>query len=343
MSSWKCTNCGIVNFATAEVCRRCQLAAPSGYAVNQNLQPLYPAQPPQHTYQTNALAPQTNYQTGNLAQPAPSQTAKPSANQTPYPNDYLNQPNDGQYYSSAPTQPPPTPYTPDPGYQPNNGYAYQNGHPNNGNAPGQIYPNYPPYNYASDLNAANDYSQAPTYGAPAMAAYQAAYPRGYGAQCGIWREGKKLVMHKHAYLPDRCVKCNAPTDGEYLHRKLSWLHPAWALLILASWLIYLIVYLAIRKKAEVDLGLCERHRADRRTFLGISWGAALLGIGCFMLAIGIEKLGFILLGILLLLFGIIFGIFSANIISVAKMDDNYIWMRRVNEDFLANFPPTGNF
>ena len=27
----------------------------------------------------------------------------------------------------------------------------------------------------------------------------------------IWRDGKVLVMTRQAWLPDRCVKCNAPT------------------------------------------------------------------------------------------------------------------------------------
>lgn len=38
---------------------------------------------------------------------------------------------------------------------------------------------------------------------------------------GVWRDGKLLVMHKKAVLPDRCVKCNQPAGGRRLKRSLS--------------------------------------------------------------------------------------------------------------------------
>ncbi|HEU4387406.1 MAG TPA: hypothetical protein VFV34_06385, partial [Blastocatellia bacterium] len=39
----------------------------------------------------------------------------------------------------------------------------------------------------------------------------------------VWRDGSKLVMRSSARLPDRCIKCNAPTGGSYVNRKLNWL------------------------------------------------------------------------------------------------------------------------
>jgi hypothetical protein len=362
MSSWKCTHCGLVNFATVEVCRRCQTSATGGYAGNQYVQPNVQQPAPQNNWHANPPAPPVNYQTGNLSQPqmnyqtgnltkplpqsptndytqpqnfAPNDNYQ-QGNSFPQQNNY--QPQQQQDYTQPPSyQSPQNNYWQNDGQQQSGGYAYNQGDSFNANYPPQSHSNYQQSNYAQ-----TDYSQAPSYGAPSVGAYQPLYSTGYGAQgAGIWREGNKLVMHKQALLPDRCVKCNAPTNGEYQHRKLSWLHPAWALLILASWIIYLIVYLAIRKKAEVDLGLCEEHKAKRRTGIGIGWITALLGFASIFLAIGTEKPGFVFLGILLFLFGVIYGSIAASVVGVAKMDDNYIWMKRVNENFLANFPPTG--
>jgi len=36
----------------------------------------------------------------------------------------------------------------------------------------------------------------------------------------LYRQGKLLVMHKQAVLPDRCVKSNQPAHGRRLKRKL---------------------------------------------------------------------------------------------------------------------------
>ena len=56
---------------------------------------------------------------------------------------------------------------------------------------------------------------------------------------GLWRKGSLLVMHKMAPLPNRCVKCNVPTERR-LKRVLSWHHPAIFLSLLAGLLIYVI-------------------------------------------------------------------------------------------------------
>jgi disulfide bond formation protein DsbB len=357
MSSWKCQNCGLVNFAGIESCRRCQTSATGGHTANQYEQGNFQVNraPQQGDWQTNKSAPPSNYQTGDLTLQFPQTStdnftqSNPDAPDTGYQqnpygqgqpysqggNDYSS----GGYannnpYSQNTGYQHNTSYQPDNGYQQNSGYAYNRGETNNLNNPSQPYTSYPQ----------TDYSHAPSYGAPSMGGYQQSYSTGYyGQGAGVWREGDKLVMHKQAHLPDRCVKCNAPTNNEYLPRKLSWIHPAWILLIFASWIIYLIVYLAIRKKADVALGLCQQHTRNRQNGIIIGWASALFGIGFIILAVTAEQPGFVFLAILLILFGAIFGAYAANVVSVSKMDDNYIWIKRVSQDYLANFPPTGRY
>jgi hypothetical protein len=72
---------------------------------------------------------------------------------------------------------------------------------------------------------------------------------------GIWRQGRRLVTRSETPFPDRCVKCNAPANGFRLKRVLYWSHPAYLLLLLCNLLILLIVYLIVRKKAVLHIGL----------------------------------------------------------------------------------------
>jgi hypothetical protein len=79
MSSWKCMNCGIVNFATADVCRRCQSPAAGGNPANPYAQANFQQQNPPGNYTANPVTPQANYQTGNLPQAGQQPTANPYA------------------------------------------------------------------------------------------------------------------------------------------------------------------------------------------------------------------------------------------------------------------------
>jgi hypothetical protein len=345
MASWKCGSCGLFNFVESVSCRRCGTARD--------------AAAPNHPYQQNGYVPQST--------PPPSPYAPFSNHPQPYESSHgqqqpygqagnwssgqansgnAPQPWDPQQANQSPPpphwdQPPshhqqPQSWTP----QPANGVAQPAAPYANPMPPAAGYPQNPGYHVPSQP----DYSQAPSYGAPSAGSYQPSLQMmNNWNQAGVWREGDKLVMHRRAALPDRCIKCNVPTNGSYLHRKLSWIHPLWGLLILASWIIYLVIYYALRKTAEVDLGLCEEHRASRRTGITVGWLMVALGIGAFVFAIVGEALAFLFIGILLLLGGLIWASYAAAVISVTKMDDQYIWMKRVNKDYLAGFPPAGGY
>jgi hypothetical protein len=164
---------------------------------------------------------------------------------------------------------------------------------------------------------------------------------------GIWREGKFLVMHKNAVLPDRCVKCNQPAHGR-LKRSLSYHHPALYLLILASIWIYIIVALIVRHTAKIEIGLCERHRSKRRRAIAMSWLLAVGGIAAIIFG-GIlsERPGptpwfvptLLLGGIFAFLGGLIYAAVVVPPVAPHKIDKEYVWLKKVGPDFLATFPP----
>ena len=165
-------------------------------------------------------------------------------------------------------------------------------------------------------------------------------PTGFQAtDGGVWRDGDVLVMHKQAVLPDRCIRCNAPANGDRLRRKLSWHHPGWFLLVIVSLWIYIIVALCIRHKATVDFGICEQHRARRRNGILAAWLVALAGIGSIVIgAMNSTLVGLIPLGALLILASLIMGVVFTNIVATKKIDEYYVWLRKVNPEYLAQFP-----
>ena len=96
----------------------------------------------------------------------------------------------------------------------------------------------------------------------------------------IWRSNSALVMTKQALLPQRCVKCNAPTQHT-LKRNLRWHHPALYLVIFGGVLLYFILSLVLSKSATIHIGLCETHAAARKRDMLITCVLVLLSFGSF--------------------------------------------------------------
>jgi hypothetical protein len=155
---------------------------------------------------------------------------------------------------------------------------------------------------------------------------------------GVWRDQSKMVVSKGALLPARCVKCNAPATGPKIKKKLSWHHPAIFILLFVALLIYLIVAMILRKTAVLELGLCEKHRAQRRRNVLITWALILLGFGGFVMAGMFDDMTFLWLGMLLLFAGIIYGVVTVRIVWPSKIDDQFAWVKGINKDYLNQLP-----
>jgi len=156
---------------------------------------------------------------------------------------------------------------------------------------------------------------------------------------GIWRDGKTLVMTKQAFLPDRCVKCNGPANGYRLRRRLSWHEPILYVTIAIAALLYVILALALSKRATIEFGLCQDHVRSRRNFLLTGWAFFFLGLIIPVLAFTYEYWAIGLLGIFLFLAAIIWLAIAYRIANVKRIDDRYVWLTGINEQFLLQFPP----
>ena len=159
-----------------------------------------------------------------------------------------------------------------------------------------------------------------------------------GGGLSIWRQGRTLVTRREAVLPDRCVKCNAPANGNKLRRNLSWHHPAYYLFVLLNLLIYVIVALIVRKQAKISVGLCESHRSRRARAIATAWSVVLAGAGLIVAAILYEKSWPALIGILLLLAGAIYGSVRGRIVTARRIDDKHVWLNGVCSQYLDTLP-----
>jgi len=176
-------------------------------------------------------------------------------------------------------------------------------------------------------------SPVPAYGGPP--AFNAQTP---WSSAGVWQQKGALVMHKEAALPDRCIKCNRPANGRTLTKKYMWHHPAWYLFIFAGLLIYLIVALVVRKQVVLHLPLCDEHFAKRRTAIWASFGMLAASVVLFILGVANNLPALFLVGLLLLVVAAIYGALSASVIAIQKVDDQYVWLKRVNKDYLMSLP-----
>lgn len=183
----------------------------------------------------------------------------------------------------------------------------------------------------------NPYAAPKTVDYPPVAAPVAASQAGFA---GIWRQGKVLVLHKKAPLPDICVKSNVPAKGR-LTRKLQWHHPAIALTILIGVLVYFVIALVVTKKATLSIPLSDEWLARRKSRMLIAWGIAAAGLLMFVLGIVLGSRaggeGFFLLlipGFFLMIGAAIYGQYACRMVWPQRITDEYVWLNGIHPDYL---------
>lgn len=90
-----------------------------------------------------------------------------------------------------------------------------------------------------------------------------------------YRQGDKLIIPKGAPLPPYCVKCGQSVTGEPFRKSFFWHNPWLFLLVLVNILVYAIVAMIIRKRADLAIFICDDHRQRRRNLLIATWVLAL--------------------------------------------------------------------
>jgi hypothetical protein len=164
---------------------------------------------------------------------------------------------------------------------------------------------------------------------------------GLTANGTAWRDGKKVVVHDKACLPQRCVKCNAETSEPAFKRKLYWHHPAYFLLIFINVLLYLIVAIIIRKRGSAEIYMCAHHRARRRWFLAGLWLGMILALVLIIVGWANANTWIILLGVLTIIAAAVSGM-ASSVVRTARIANGNIWLTGAGKNFLASLPPWTN-
>ena len=148
------------------------------------------------------------------------------------------------------------------------------------------------------------------------------------AGAGYWRDGKHAVVTPGGALPPRCIRCNEPAVQPMKTHKLSWHHGGWYLLILVNILIYVIVALIVRKRAQVTYGLCAQHHKRRRLFSAIGWIGFFLGCA----AIAVDPL----FGMIMAVVAILVGVFGSRLAYPTLITKEEVRLGGCGEAFLAS-------
>ncbi len=154
----------------------------------------------------------------------------------------------------------------------------------------------------------------------------------------VWRFKRQMVKALDSPLPDCCARCGAPPTGKPLKRT-AWWCPSWVyVLILINLIVVLIVYLVLRKRVDLEMPLCDLHRARRRNLLLACWGTALASIGGIVAAIASDHPEYIIIPILLMIVAAIAGSMISPVLTPAKVKDGYVWLNGVKRDYLQTLP-----
>ena len=147
-----------------------------------------------------------------------------------------------------------------------------------------------------------------------------------------WVEGKDLVTLIHGVeLPERCIKCNAPTPGSRMKKTFYWHTPLLFLLIFVNLLIFIIFAVIVRKKAALTLSLCARHLKRRSKIRRIGAGILVFGL---LLGIAIRGPAGVTVAVLSILTGIITMIMASRTLVPRKIDKMQARFRGIHPDFL---------
>jgi len=175
--------------------------------------------------------------------------------------------------------------------------------------------------------------------APSSASLRAGDSPGAGE--GIWRDEKRIVVAHGCRFPNRCVKCNEPSIEPHKMRKVYWHHPALYLLIFGYAIIYIIVAVIVRKRADIDPGLCEEHLRKRRVWIAIGCigpFALLFGIPLAADLVDFDAALAMILGVLGFFVTIIVSMINARILYPRRIDERYARLQGADERFLASLP-----
>jgi hypothetical protein len=175
-------------------------------------------------------------------------------------------------------------------------------------------------------------SQEPAWGLQHIPQYQ------YLDVPSASREGARVFLPHGSALPDRCVKCNAPAGGFRQSARLTYLHPAYLLLLIPGIFPYLLASAFARKHADVSVGLCVKHRRARAWTIAAGVASGLVGGVLLVFGLGLESGPLLASGFGLLIAGVVGGGASARVVKAKRIDTTGVLLAGANGAYLNELP-----
>lgn len=139
-------------------------------------------------------------------------------------------------------------------------------------------------------------------------------------EAGCFRVGLLVHLpHPGGELPERCVMCNAPTEGRVVHKLVFRPGEVTMMLFLAP-LVGLILSASRTRKVTVHLGLCAPHRARRKRLQWLAGGAALVGLGLLIGGAAKGLVALVIVGLLLLIFVAPLAAYATRVVKLLRID-----------------------
>ena len=184
------------------------------------------------------------------------------------------------------------------------------------------------------------------------------------AESCVWRNSDLLVMRRSAKLPPYCVKSNEPAAG-WVTMQVHSLHPlilllgmpVFIFLALAAFaqgdawgagllLVGAIGILLLQRCAKIEIGLSEAWLARRRKAITTFRLLFLLGIalvGASTAYICLASVNFVTAwslaaGASLFVVGMAWGVCGPRLLTVARSDGVFLWLKGANPAFLERLP-----
>jgi len=156
---------------------------------------------------------------------------------------------------------------------------------------------------------------------------------------GAWRQGRLLVLHRGAVLPNCCARCAAPSATTQTVA-LRWHEPFWYWTLLLGGLPYVFVDWAVSESLEVTVGLCDEHRRSRTSSILTGWFIGVVGLLAAGAGFTLPTLPAVIAwtaGAVLVLFGLLFW-FLAQTVNAVRIDARVAVLRGCGEAYLALLP-----
>jgi hypothetical protein len=144
----------------------------------------------------------------------------------------------------------------------------------------------------------------------------------------FWREGDVLRSTHGAVWPSRCVVCGQECSSDNpLHLQLQW-HPRWiyVFIVISLW-IYLIAAAVMRRRAAIDVFLCDEHMIRRRNGTRITLAAVVLGLATMFGGFAMDYVGLAGVGMGVLLVGVIVGTLMMRTMRVIRIEQDQLWLK----------------